>query len=147
MKMPELDELDLNILKLLKENARMSYSDIGEAVGISRVAVKKRIVSMEQRGVITGYETKILKPESRDSLTFFLDIVSEADRFDAVLKCLKNYPMLREIYVITGECRIRCRGKAANAERLQIFLNQLYRQGNGMKKIECETVLATVKEG
>ena len=38
-----LDELDQKIIRLLIENARISYSDIGEETGISRVAVKARI--------------------------------------------------------------------------------------------------------
>ena len=38
-----LDELDQKIIQLLIENARISYSDIGEETGISRVAVKARI--------------------------------------------------------------------------------------------------------
>ena len=54
-----LDELDQKILTLLIHNARMSYSDIGEQVGISRVAVKMRIRSLEERGVIEEYTTVI----------------------------------------------------------------------------------------
>lgn len=41
-----LDKLDQNIVKLLIRNARMSYSQIGQEVGISRVAVKARIQSL-----------------------------------------------------------------------------------------------------
>nr|WP_330368443.1 AsnC family protein [Blautia obeum] len=44
-----LDELDQKIIQLLIENARISYSDIGEKIGISRVAVKARIQSLEKR--------------------------------------------------------------------------------------------------
>ena len=47
-----LDETDQQIVKLLIKNARMSYSDIGEAVGLSRVAVKARISALEDRGII-----------------------------------------------------------------------------------------------
>lgn len=47
-----LDALDQQIVSLLIENARLSYSDIGEKVGLSRVAVKSRIQALEQRGVI-----------------------------------------------------------------------------------------------
>ena len=43
-----LDALDQRIVQLLIENARMSYSDIGQAVGISRVAVKARIQALEE---------------------------------------------------------------------------------------------------
>ena len=42
-----LDALDQKIVQLLIENARLSYSDIGEKVGISRVAVKARIQALE----------------------------------------------------------------------------------------------------
>ena len=38
-----LDELDQQIVKLLIRNARMSYSEIGQKIGISRVAVRSRV--------------------------------------------------------------------------------------------------------
>ena len=47
-----LDQLDQNIIQLLMKNARMSYSEIGERVGISRVAVKMRIQALEKKGII-----------------------------------------------------------------------------------------------
>ena len=46
----------------LIENARISYSDIGEETGISRVAVKARIQALEKRGVIEEYTT-IINPQ------------------------------------------------------------------------------------
>ena len=49
-----LDKLDQEIVSLLIENARISYSDIGKKIGISRVAVKARIQALEQRGIIAS---------------------------------------------------------------------------------------------
>ena len=54
-----LDELDQKIIQLLVKNARMSYSDIGEKIGISRVAVKARIQALENKGIIEEYTTII----------------------------------------------------------------------------------------
>ena len=45
-----LDELDQKIIQLLIENARISYSDIGEKTGISSVAVIARILRLESKG-------------------------------------------------------------------------------------------------
>ena len=59
-----LDELDQKIIRLLIENARISYSDIGEETGISRVAVKARIQALEKRGVIEEYTTIINRKKS-----------------------------------------------------------------------------------
>ena len=44
MAIPGLDDVDNRIIEILRKNARMSYSDIGHAIGKSRVAVKARIV-------------------------------------------------------------------------------------------------------
>ena len=41
-----LDELDQQIVKLLIRNARMSYSEIGQKIGISRVAVRSRVLAL-----------------------------------------------------------------------------------------------------
>ena len=57
-----LDALDQKIVSLLIENARMSYSDIAQRVGVSRVAVKMRVQALEKRGVIEGYTT-IIDPQ------------------------------------------------------------------------------------
>ena len=54
-----LDALDKKILDVIKENARLSYSDIGARVGISRVAVKNRMDILEKNGIIKGYYTSI----------------------------------------------------------------------------------------
>ena len=47
-----LDKLDYAILHVIKDNARMSYSEIGEQVGISRVAVKNRMDALEKKGYV-----------------------------------------------------------------------------------------------
>ena len=47
-----LDELDQKILELLIQNARISYSDIGEKIGLSRVVVRTRVQALEQKGII-----------------------------------------------------------------------------------------------
>ena len=38
-----MDKTDEKILNMLKGNARMSYKDMGDAIGVSRVAAKKRV--------------------------------------------------------------------------------------------------------
>ena len=57
-----LDKLDQKIIQLLIENARISYSDIGEEIEISRVTVKARIQALEKKGVIEEYTT-IINPQ------------------------------------------------------------------------------------
>jgi Lrp/AsnC family transcriptional regulator for asnA, asnC and gidA len=54
-----MDEKDLRILELLANNSRIPATKIARALGISDVAVKKRIQRLERDGVIKGYRLEI----------------------------------------------------------------------------------------
>ncbi len=53
-----LDERDLKIIEILKEDARTPISEIAKELNISNTAVKKRIKKLEKEGVIVGYTIK-----------------------------------------------------------------------------------------
>ena len=54
MNIQGIDDIDRTIIKLLVDDARLSYSEIGKKVGLSRVAVKNRIKAIEDEGIIKG---------------------------------------------------------------------------------------------
>ena len=54
-----LDDIDNRILDAIRDNARLTYKEIGDIVGISRVSVKNRMDVMQEKGVIKGYATMI----------------------------------------------------------------------------------------
>jgi Lrp/AsnC family leucine-responsive transcriptional regulator len=51
----ELDDISWMLLGALQENARLSYKDLGEQVGLTPPAVAERIRRLERMGVIRGY--------------------------------------------------------------------------------------------
>lgn len=57
-----LDSTDGRILRLLVQNARATYREIGEAVGLSANAVTQRMRRMEATGIVRGY-TAVLDPD------------------------------------------------------------------------------------
>ena len=54
-----MDNLDRNIIDLLRENSRASYGDIGSRVGLSASAVKRRIDRLVVDGVIRGFTINV----------------------------------------------------------------------------------------
>ena len=68
-----LDEIDRRILDLIRDNARLRYSEIGQMVGISRVSVRNRMEQMEKSGVIRGYRTVMDQTMVPQGSRFFLD--------------------------------------------------------------------------
>ncbi len=50
-----MEDLDRQIVRLLCEDGRMSYTDLGKSTGLSTSAVHQRVRRLEERGVIVGY--------------------------------------------------------------------------------------------
>ena len=57
-----LDELDQQILEMLRVNARLPVVKMALALGVTRSTVQARITAMEQGGVITGYTVGVSHP-------------------------------------------------------------------------------------
>ncbi len=54
-----MDNLDYGIIDLLRQNARAGYGDIGEVVGLSASAVKRRVDRLVADGVIRGFTIRV----------------------------------------------------------------------------------------
>jgi len=54
-----MDTLDYGIIDLLKRNARAGYGDIGDVVGLSASAVKRRVDRLVHDGVIRGFTIQV----------------------------------------------------------------------------------------
>ena len=92
-----LDELDQKIIHLLIKNARMSYSDIGQQIGISRVAVKMRIQSLEQRGIIEEYTTIINPQKISGAVSCYFEIETRPDTLAQVIHLLEENDTITQI--------------------------------------------------
>ena len=90
-----LDELDQKIVQLLIKNARMSYSEIGSLVGISRVAVKMRVQSLEKRGVIEEYTTIINPQKISGAVSCYFEIETKPDTLGQVTDTQLPHPARR----------------------------------------------------
>ena len=98
-----LDALDQKIVRLLIENARISYSDIGQEVGISRVAVKARIQALEQRGIIEEYTTIINPQKISGAVSCYFEIETLPDTLAEVTETLKENEAITQVYRVTGK--------------------------------------------
>ena len=121
-----LDELDQKIIQLLVSNARMSYSDIGEKIGISRVAVKARIQALENKGIIEEYTT-IINPQ----------------KISGAVSC---YDIVTQIYRVTGRDKLHVHAVASSNEEMEHFLHDVIDTLPGVLSCNCNTILSRVKD-
>lgn len=140
-----MDQIDNMIVTMLRENARMSFSEIGRKVGITRVAAKNRIEQMEKDGIIRGYHAEIDLKAMPKGIRFTLDIEAASDSYAVVIETLSASSMLHEIYGTSGESHIHVIGVAPNNETLGRYANYLYRTTKGIRKLNWQILVTTYK--
>ena len=69
-----MEDLDRRIVDLLRADGRMSYTDLGKAMGLSTSAVHQRVRRLEERGVIKGYAALVDFTALDLPLTAFISI-------------------------------------------------------------------------
>ena len=141
-----LDKLDQEIVSLLIENARISYSDIGEKIGISRVAVKARIQALEQRGIIEEYTTIINPQKISGAVSCYFEIETTPNCLAKVTELLNANDTVTQIYRVTGKDKLHVHAVASSAEEMEVFLHTVIDPLPGVISCSCNMILSRIKD-
>lgn len=141
-----LDELDQKIVSLLIRNARMSYSEIGQQVGISRVAVKMRVQALEQKGIIEEYTTVINPQKISGAVSCYFEIETKPDTLGDVADILSKNDTVTQIYRVTGKSRLHVHAVAASNEEMERLIYDTVDQLPGVVECTCNTILSRIKD-
>ena len=142
-----MDSIDEAILELIEKNARMSFQEIGDAIGMSRVAAQKRVKKLEREGIIRGYNTCICR---EDDVTMIIDIIAASGKIDDVIEVLCNRTAyIRQIYKTTMENHVHIVIIAVSDQDTNLgYLVKMIKKkcGDDIVKMECHTVKEVVKD-
>ena len=146
MFMDGLDDLDRKIVNLLIQNARMSYSEIGQQVGISRVAVKMRVQALEQKGIIEEYTTIINPQKISGAVSCYFEIETKPDTLAEVAKILEKNDTVTQIYRVTGKSRLHVHAVASSNEEMEKLICNTMDKLPGVVECTCNTILSRIKD-
>ena len=140
-----MDKTDKIITDLLKSNARMSYQELGDKLGMSRVAAKKRVMKLERDGVIRGYNTYIYR---EDEIILLIDIVTVPGRFESVLDYLATRTVdVRQIYSTRKENHIHMVAVSDDSANLKYMINIIQKTlGDDIAEFHCHQVKDIIKD-
>jgi Lrp/AsnC family leucine-responsive transcriptional regulator len=99
-----LDERDLDILAALQDDARATYADVGQRVGLSASAVHDRVRKLEHAGVIRGYRA-VVDPEALGLSVTALIAATPLDpqQPDDLPERIAELPEVEDCYSVAGE--------------------------------------------
>lgn len=141
-----LEGLDRQIVELLIENGRISYSEIGQRIGITRVAVAARVRALEQRGVIEGYTTIINPQRISGAASCYFEIETAPAALAEVIDRLRRCDAITQIYRVTGKNRLHVHAVAASAEEMERLIREVIDPLPGILESSCHMILSRIKD-
>ncbi|GAA1373137.1 Lrp/AsnC family transcriptional regulator [Peribacillus frigoritolerans] len=126
----ELDNIDFQILRLLSENSRIQWKDLGEQIHMTGQAVGNRIKKLEENGVIKAYSLIVDEMKLGLSYTAFVIIYMETADHDSFIRFINDRNEIVEAHRVSGEGCYHLKIKVNSQELLNLFLNKILDYGN-----------------
>lgn len=126
----ELNAIDFQILRLLSENSRIQWKELGEQIHMTGQAVGNRIKKMEDSGVIKAYSLVVDELKLGLPYTAFVIIYMETVGHGKFIDFLNERLEVIEAHRVSGESCYHLTIKVRSQEQLNLFLNATLSYGN-----------------
>ncbi len=106
--MKNLDDKDKRILEMLLEDSRRPYHEIGAdpKVQLSESTVRKRVIRLQEEGVIEKFTIKVCREDERCIIAFLTLIPKTQAETKELLREAQILPQCEEVYFLAGECGV-----------------------------------------
>jgi Lrp/AsnC family leucine-responsive transcriptional regulator len=127
---PELDATDLEIVELLREDARRTLADVGERVSLSAPAVKRRVDRLERDGVIVGYTALVDHALLGRPLQAFTELRFAGNLpVDQIAGIARDIPEVQTIFTTAGDPDALAWIRVRDVDDLKRVIDLLRRSG------------------
>jgi Lrp/AsnC family leucine-responsive transcriptional regulator len=136
-----MDAVDREIIKLLQENARTAYRELGAAVGLSANAAADRVRRLTRTGIITGFTATVDNAAAGRGLDALIDVrlaaAHESARFE---EAITRLDAVADAVHVTGRFDYQLRVACRDTSELDRLLRTLKRDA-GVAETETRVVL------
>ncbi|MCI0485683.1 MAG: Lrp/AsnC family transcriptional regulator [Blastocatellia bacterium] len=142
-----IDDIDLNILSIIQQEARTPHTEIARQAGISPFDTAARIRRLEEEGIIRGYEARLDPQALGLGITAFVFVNTDyrVEGEDTSL-LLARIPGVQEVHKVAGEDCYLVKLRAPDTERLGQLLREEFDTLEGISSTRTTIVLRAVKE-
>ncbi|MBN9296174.1 MAG: Lrp/AsnC family transcriptional regulator [Filimonas sp.] len=142
-----LDKIDLEILGLMQDNARISNADMARELGMAPSAVLERVKKLEQKKVIRQYVTDIDPAALGQKLLAFISLkTSDGLGCNVTGAKLAQIPEVQEVHSIAGEDCFLVKVRTTDSASLIRLMRTSFSEVTSIIATKTTIVLETVKE-
>ena len=105
MTLPKLGRIDLNILRILQKDGRISYTDLAKQVGLSVTPCIERVKRLERENYILNYGARVSAQKLNQSLVVFVQIRlnhTSQKNFEEFRRSVMDLEKLQSCFLVSG---------------------------------------------
>jgi len=139
-----LDDVDKQLLALLRDDARISVVALAKKLRVARATVQNRIAKLEANGTIVGYSAKLRPNAEAHRIRAIMCVAVEGNQAPEVRRRLSGNPSVVALHSTNGRWDLIAELRADTLEAFDKVLNSI-RQTEGITTTETSILLSTYK--
>jgi Lrp/AsnC family leucine-responsive transcriptional regulator len=146
--LPDLDRLDLRILRALQEDGRITNLKLADAIGLSPTAVLARTQRLTKDGYILGYEARLDPLKLGAGMLVFVEVLLDRTTpnvFDEFKAAVQAQPAIMECHMVAGGFDYLLKTRSADMNAYRQFAGTVLWQLPGVRETRTYAVMEEVK--
>ncbi|MBS7623963.1 Lrp/AsnC family transcriptional regulator [Candidatus Bathyarchaeota archaeon] len=141
----DIDEVDKEIIRMLQEDARVSFRKIAEKLNVSEATIFTRVKKLLKKNVIKGFAAIVSPEKVGKNITAFVLINADPKKLQSVLEALSKMEDVYEVYDVTGSYYAVVKIRTEDQRRLAKIIDDIG-MIDGVTSTETALVLRSIKE-
>src|SRR5487761_112591 len=131
-----MDKIDRDIVRLLEEDARISFAELGQQVGLSKTPCWQRVRQLERRGLIRGYRAELDAERLGLRVHAFVHVTINAARRAEFEAAASSRPAVLQCFTTAGQADYLMHVLGGEIGHLDQMLRIEIRRMPGVQKLE-----------
>ncbi|MCW0481423.1 Lrp/AsnC family transcriptional regulator [Gaoshiqia sediminis] len=135
--LPQIDELDEKILRLITKNARIPFLEVARECGVSGAAIHQRVQRLLNLGVVSGSEFIVNPSKLGYNTCAYMGIYLEKAKYHTkVAEALRTIPEIVECHYTTGQYAIFIKIQTKTNKHLKKLIDEDLQEIEGIARTE-----------
>ena len=139
-----MDSTDIQLISLLRENARTPVAQLAELLRVSRGTVQNRIDKLIERGILLGFTVRTSAEADVRPIRAIMMVSVEGERSADILRTLRGYPEVRTLSTTNGRWALVAEIATDTLDAFDEVLRRI-RTIKGISNSETSLLLSTHK--
>lgn len=139
-----MDDIDRQLIALLRDDARMSVVALAAKLRLARATVQSRMARLEADGTIAGYTVRLKPAAQAHRIRAIMSVEVAGHRADVVRRALRGHPAVVSLHTTNGRWDLMAELQADSLEAFDQVLRAV-RAIEGIANTETSILLSTEK--